>query len=424
MSNRPTEARQWVRDALSHKQPVRVPMDFGSTAVTGMHVSVVAALREYYGLEARPVKVCEPYQMLGLIEDDLAEAMGIAVKGIFGPKTIFGFSLGHWKPWRMPDGLEVQVPGDFHTTVDRNGDILIFPQGDTSVPPSGRMPKGGYFFDAIIRQPPLDEEQLNWEDNVEEFQPISDQDLGTIRGTVSEAQKTGRAIMLSLPNMYLGDIALVPAPFLKHPKGIRDIAEWYMSLRARPDYVRKIFEQETAVALANLEKISAAAGDHVEAVFTCGTDFGTQHSSFCSVETFRSLWLPYYKQMNDWIHAHTTWRVMKHSCGAVEKFIDSFIDAGFDLLNPVQCSAAGMDPQLLKEKYGNRIVFWGGGVDTQKTLPFGTPSEVREQVLRRCEIFSRNGGFVFTTIHNVQARTPVKNFVALLDAVQEFNGVK
>jgi hypothetical protein len=225
MSNRPTEARQWVRDALSHKQPVRVPMDFGSTAVTGMHVSVVAALREYYGLEARPVKVCEPYQMLGLIEDDLAEAMGIAVKGIFGPKTIFGFSLGHWKPWRMPDGLEVQVPGDFNTTVDRNGDILIFPQGDTSVPPSGRMPKGGYFFDAIIRQPPLDEEQLNWEDNGEEFQPISDQDLGTIRGTVSEAQKTGRAIMLSLPNMYLGDIALVPAPFLLERKYATPLVE-------------------------------------------------------------------------------------------------------------------------------------------------------------------------------------------------------
>jgi len=422
MSAGPTEARQAVRDALAHKQSIPVPIDFGSTAVTGIHVSVVAALREYYGLESQPVKVCEPYQMLGLIEDDLAKAMGIDVKGAFGPKTIFGFPLADWKPWRMPNGLEVQVPGDFNTTVDSNGDLLIYPQGDTSVQPSGRMPKGGYFFDAIIRQQPIDEEHLNWEDNTEEFQPISQQDLDAIRVGVSEASKTGRAVIASLPGMYLGDIALVPAPFLKHPKGIRDIAEWYMSTRARRDYIHKIFERETAVAVANLQEIYAAIGNSVEAVFTCGTDFGTQRSSFCSVDTFRSLWLPYYEEMNDWIHKHTSWRVLKHSCGAVEKFIDSFIDAGFDILNPVQCSAAGMDPKLLKAKYGDRIVFWGGGVDTQKTLPFGTPAEVRDQVLSRSEIFSRNGGFVFTTIHNVQARTPLGNFIAMLDAVREFNG--
>ncbi|MBV8274889.1 MAG: methyltransferase [Verrucomicrobia bacterium] len=416
------QARQAVRDALAHRKPSHVPIDFGSTAVTGIHVSVVAALREYYGLEIRPVKICEPYQMLGLIEDDLAKAINIDTKAVFTPKTIFGFPLENWKPWQMPDGLEVLVPGDFNTTVDSNGDFLIYPQGDTSVPASGRMPKGGYFFDAIVRQPPINEEQLNWEDNTEEFQPISDQDLLAMRVAVDQASTTGRALVLSLPNMYLGDIALVPAPFLKHPKGIRDIAEWYMSLRARPDYIHKIFERETAVALTNLEKIHAAIGNNVEAVFTCGTDFGTQTSSFCSVQTFRTLWLPYYKAMNDWIHQHTTWRVLKHSCGAVEKFIDSFIEAGFDILNPVQCSATGMDPKLLKAKYGDRITFWGGGVDTQKTLPFGTPQEVHDQVLHRCEIFSRQGGFVFTTIHNVQARTPLKNFVALLDAVREFNG--
>jgi uroporphyrinogen-III decarboxylase len=99
-----------------------------------------------------------------------------------------------------------------------------------------------------------------------------------------------------------------------------------------------------------------------------------------------------------------------------------FIDSGFDIINPVQCSAAGMDPRRLKERYGDRLVFWGGGVDTQRTLPFGSPSEVRQEVLERCEIFSRNGGFVFNAIHNIQARTPVENIVAMIDAVKEFNG--
>jgi uroporphyrinogen-III decarboxylase len=126
--------------------------------------------------------------------------------------------------------------------------------------------------------------------------------------------------------------------------------------------------------------------------------------------------------MNGWIHKNTSWKTFKHSCGAVEKFMESFIESGFDIINPVQCSATGMDPAHLKEKYGDRLVFWGGGLDTQQTLPFGTPAEVRKQVLERCETFFKNGGFVFDTIHNIQALTPVENIVAMVDAVREFNG--
>ena len=126
--------------------------------------------------------------------------------------------------------------------------------------------------------------------------------------------------------------------------------------------------------------------------------------------------------MNDWIHSHTSWKTFKRSCGAVEPLIEVLIEAGFDILNPVQCSAAGMAPDRLKDAYGDRLVFWGGGVDTQKTLPFGSPAEVREEVLRRCEVFGRDGGFVFNTINNVQPQTPVANLVAMFEALREFNG--
>ena len=168
----------------------------------------------------------------------------------------------------------------------------------------------------------------------------------------------------------LGDIALVPAPFLKHPKGIRDITEWYVSTSSRQDYVHKVFERQCEIALENLEKIYAAIGDIVQAVFICGTDFGTQTSAFCSVKTFNNLYFPYYKKVNDWIHSHTQWKTFKHSCGAVSKFLPSFIEAGIDILNPVQCSATGMDPEQLKANFGDRLVFWGGGVDTQKSASF------------------------------------------------------
>ena len=125
--------------------------------------------------------------------------------------------------------------------------------------------------------------------------------------------------------------------------------------------------------------------------------------------------------MCDWIHKNTHWKVFKHCCGAVEPLIGPMADAGFDILNPVQCSAVGMDPAHLKKTYGSRITFWGGGIDTQKTLPFGTPEDVRKEVLERCRIFSTGGGFVFNTIHNTQAKTPLENFIAMLDAVKEFN---
>jgi uroporphyrinogen-III decarboxylase len=219
-----------------------------------------------------------------------------------------------------------------------------------------------------------------------------------------------------------GDIALVPGLNLRRPRGIRDVTEWYISLKTRRDYIHAVFSGQCEIALANLARIHARIGNSVDAVVICGTDFGTQTSSFCSVETFRELWFPYYKRVNDWIHENTMWKTFKHSCGSVERFLDSFIECGFDILNPVQCSAAHMEPEHLKEEYGRDLVFWGGGVDTQKTLPFGRPQQVRDEVLHRCEVFGKDGGFVFNSIHNVQARTPVENIVAAIDAVHEFNG--
>jgi uroporphyrinogen-III decarboxylase len=197
-----------------------------------------------------------------------------------------------------------------------------------------------------------------------------------------------------------------------------------MSTRTRRGYIHRVFERQCEIALENLARIHARVGDAVDGMYVCGTDFGTQTSAFCSVATFRELWFPYYKHVNDWVHTNTNWKCFKHSCGSVERFFESFIEAGFDIINPVQCSAAGMNPAELKRKYGSRLVFWGGGVDTQNTLPFGTPQEVREEVLRRCEIFAPGGGFVFNAIHNLQAGTPVANIVAMLDAVHEFNGVR
>jgi uroporphyrinogen-III decarboxylase len=418
-----TKNRERLINALNHKEPDRIPIDFGGTPVTGVHVSCVAALRDHYGLEKRPVRVHEPFQMLGILDEDLREAMELDVVGVYARNTMFGFPIDRWKSWEF-NGLEVLVPEDFNVTIDTHGDTLIYPKGDTTAEPSGRMPNGGYFFDCIVRQEPFDEETLNPEDNLEEFSFIEQEDLDHLVRSTQAAAQTGLGVIGSFGGTAFGDIALVPAPGLKHPKGIRDVAEWYVSTSSRQNYIHEIFDRQCEIAIENLERIYAAIGNSVQAVFVCGTDFGTQTSAFCSVKTLRNLYFPYYKQVNDWIHAHTQWKSFKHSCGAVSKFLPSFIECGFDILNPVQCSATGMEPEQLKANFGDSLVFWGGGVDTQRVLPFGTSAEVREQVLRRCEIFAPGGGFVFNSIHNVQAATPVENIVAMIDAVHEFNGAR
>lgn len=415
-------SRERLAAALDHRQPDRVPVDFNGTGVTGMHVKCVIGLRDRYGLEKRLVKVHEPYQMLGWIDDDLQQALGIDVEGVYGPDTMFGYRNENWTPWRMDDGTEVLMSGNFRTTKDANGDTLVFPGGDRSAPPSGRLHRNGFFFDTIIRQEPIEEATLDPADNLEEFGPITEETLEHFQRESSRAGATGRGIIASFGGTSLGDIALVPAPGLKRPKGIRDVEEWYISTLARKPYVHAVFERQVEMALENLEKLRARVGNQVQAVFLCGTDFGTQRSTFCSVAAFRELYMPYYKRLNDWVHRHTAWKTFKHSCGAVRTLIPSFIECGFDVLNPVQTSAAGMDAAALKADFGGELVFWGGGVDTQGTLAFGTPEDVRTEVLRRCEIFGRGGGFVFNAVHNIQANVPVANIAAMFAALDEHNG--
>lgn len=410
--------RELVLTTLAHREPDRLPVDFGATSVTGMHVSCVAALRRHFGLEERLVKIFEPSQCLGWLDEDLKAALDIDTEPLIPRKANYALVLDDWKPWRMPDGLEVLVPGNFHVTRDANGDTLLHPGGDTTLPPSGRMPAGGYFFDAIIRQQPIEEERLNPEDNVEEYGLYAEEDLAHFAASARVARATGRAVVAKFGAGF-GDIANVPGVSLREPKGIRDVAEWYMSIKCRPGYIHGVFSRQCDLLLENLRRVHERVQGCVDVLYLCGTDFGTQKSTFCSEATFRELWLPYYRRVTDWIHRNTEWKVFKHSCGSVVRFLDAFVEAGFDILNPVQISALGMDPESLKSAYGDQLVFWGGGVDTQKTLAFGTPGEVREQVLRHAAIFSRGGGYVFNAVHNVQARTPVENIVAMFDALRE-----
>ena len=416
-------SRERVERTLHHQLPDRIPLDLGSSSTTGMHASSVYLLRQALKLDppGTPVKVIDPYSFLGEIRPDLMDALGVDVVGLLAPRTKFGFRNENWKPWTFFDGTPLLVPEAFNTEPEADGSILQYPEGDRSAPPSAKMPYGGYYFDAIIRQPPIDEAKLDPLDNLQEFGPISPADLAYFEQEAARLyRQTDRAILANFGGTAFGDIGLVPVPGIKQPRGIRDVAEWYMSLSTRQDYVYKVFEAQCAIGLANLAKIYQVVGSQVTAVFATGTDFGAQNGPFISPRTYRELFMPFHRQVNQWIHAHTPWKSFIHSCGSVVQLIPDFIEAGFDILNPLQTSAAGMDPQTLKERFGEQLVFWGGGVDTQKTLPFGTPDEIRAEVGERMRILGKGGGFVFNTIHNVQARIPAENLVALYQAVADY----
>lgn len=414
-------SRERLQAALEHRQPDRVPVDFGATAVTGIHVSIVHRLRQrLLGQPDDRVRVIEPYQMLGEIDEALREALGIDVIGVLGRKSILGTESKDWKPFRLFDGTPCEVSGDFRVTPAPDGGWHIYPEGDTTVPPSGHMPEGGYFFDAIVRQDPIDDDLLDPADNCQEFGPLGAADLAYYRAKLKWSEEQGTSgTILSVPGTAFGDIALVPAPFLKHPRGIRDIAEWYVSTKTRPDLVRKIFERQCELGLQNIETLIDLFGDRIQVAVITGTDFGTQRGPFISVDTYRALFKPFHQQINDLIHRRSRWKTFIHSCGSVYQLIPDFIEAGFDVLNPVQCSAADMAPERLKREFGRHLVFWGGGVDTQKTLAFGTPADVAREVGDRIATFNRDGGFVFNAIHNIQGNTPIENVVALFETLRD-----
>ncbi len=417
-------SRERIAVACRHQRTDKLPVDFGGGMQTGLHVNVVYQLRQALGLDkpGTPVKVIEVYQMLGEVAADLREALGIDTVSLTGTGTMFGFPAKEFKEWQTFDGIPVLVPVDFNTECEPDGSLLQYPGNDRSVPPSGVMPAGGYFFDATVRnEPVMDESTLNPEDNLEEFSPIGDEELAIIARRAEELYATtDKALFCTFGGLTFGDIALVPATFLKRPRGIRDLSDWYMSTLMRSDYIKAVFDRQCEIAIENLRRLYAAVGDRISVIATNGTDFGTQNGPFCSPDQYRDLYLPYQKRINGWIHENTPWKTFMHSCGGIEPLIENIIEAEIDILSPVQCSAAGMDPRTLKRKYGSRLVFWGGGVDTQKTLPFGTPQQVRDEVRERIEILGEGGGFVFCSIHNIVANAPIENVLAMFDVVREY----
>jgi uroporphyrinogen decarboxylase len=392
-------SRERVLCALNHQEPDRIPIDLGGTNATGMALSTYHRLKQELGISS-PTRICHLVGMLADVEQSVKERVGADV-AMLRPLTAGpGIHFKNWKPWRLFDGTPVEVPGDFTPVAQDNGDLIWFNAGR----PYARMPKGGFYFDLIAKNPGAAHVDL---DN---YQPhvLTEQEL-EFYATQAEAlyDHTDYAIVAELG----------PPEQLFAQMGTGDLAAWFMTMATEPDYVHALLGKVTSAWMENLRNFASAVGDRVHAI-VCYDDLGTQQSTLISVKMFRELIMPYYQRAFDWIHQHTKTKVMFHSDGAIYPMIPSLIEMGIDILNPIQTSAHGMDPVRLKQEFGDRLVFWGGCCDCQQTLPFGSPEDVAREVAGNLRALGPGGGYVCSGVHNIQAGVPVENVLALFDTAR------
>jgi len=418
--------RERVIEAINHRTPDKVPVDLGATVVSGISATTYYKLRRALDLPEQPVKILDMLQFVTIVDDDVREALGVDVAPLPYPIGLTGLPYKNLIPFTTPNGTPTLLSGGTELDVLDDGSVVLYPSGDRNYPPSMRMLADGMYFDNITeRLPDMDEANLNpKEDYKDDFSVIPDEIAEWLeQESLRLHRETEYAIVGHVPGAALGDAGVVPAAWLREPKGVRKLEDHLMAHALYPEYLREVYEMQTEVVMKNLEIYRQAVGDRIQIILLNATDFGNQNCEMISPDIFRDLYKPFFKKMHDWVHANTNWKTMFHSCGSNVNLLDDFVEMGVDILNPVQLSAHGMDGKMLKEKYGGKLVFWGGGIDTQKTLPFGTPEQVRNEVLERLALFSLGGGYIFNPVHNIVGTTSIENVIAMFNAVKEFNGV-
>ncbi|MBI5380725.1 MAG: methyltransferase [Opitutae bacterium] len=399
-------SRERILNTL-HRRPVdRLPVDCGGTRQSGIAAVAYHRLRERLGVNTgRPVRVYDLFQMLAEIEQQVAERFGADCVALQRPQVAFGIRNEAWKPCTLFDGTRVEVPGGFNPETEADGSWVLTRRGEVIA----RMPHGGFYFDRY-----------------EKYPGAAHPDLSTWRPpTVDDA--TMEYYHREAEALYTGtDKAIVAAfgpPYeLFNGIGQGGLEEWMMTFASEPEYVQELYGLLVDAWLDNLRRFHGAVGDRVQVVQICD-DFGTQASQFLSEGMFRELVLPAYKRGLDWIHAHTSWKVLLHSDGAIFGLLPAIVEMGVDILNPVQTTAVGMDPQRLKDAFGDKLIFWGGACDCQNTLTFGTPEQVAAEVRAHVGVLARGGGQVFASVHNIQANVPADNIVAMFDTAREFDAM-
>jgi len=399
-----------ILSAINHRQPDKVPIDLGSSTVTGISAIAYNNLKKHLKIE-KTTRVFDVVQQLANVDMEIIDLFGVDALDI----NRVSAEGNNWYEVRLADGSKAEYPNWFRPVKEDDGSWLT---KDLDGQVLSKMPRGAAFFDQMYYpyEKGYPDNLNNLKDALKKISWIVHSHASNLNATelrgelIKLKESTNKALVMS------GGVKLLELGFF-----IRRMDNFLMDLMTDQEKLSEMVDILVDMHLAGLEKKCSNVGDIVD-VIRFGDDLGMTSGAFMDMDTFRKIFKPRYKVLCDYVKTHSNMKIFLHSCGSIKQYIPDLIEVGFDILNPIQTNCYDMDPLILKKEFGKDITFWGGGVDTASILNRATPEDVRKDVLNRCEIFSKDGGFVFAPIHNILSEVPPQNIVAAYNAVKEFNG--
>ena len=411
-------SRERVQLALNHKEADRVPIDFGAMRATGISTIAYNKLRLRLGIKKGLPRMYDFIQQLAYPEEEIMNMFHI---DIIDAGQAFLKDEENWKEWILNDGSKCLIPKYLNVEIDRQSTVLLKDKNNLVL---GKKPKSSLYIDQsywAYKDLPKIPDTFNYKDLskfIWSIQPppwhldiFNNSQFEIFISRIKNLyETTDYAIMLSV-----GCSLFEVGTYLR---GIENfLCDIYQDKKGTKRLIRKLVEDN----LRLLDRLLKGVGDYVD-ILQFGDDLGSQNGPFMSPDVFKDMFKPVYKKMWDYVHENSNCKVFLHSCGSIYELLPHLIDAGLDVINPVQTTTANMEPEKLKKEFGKYITFWGGGCNTRDILPNKTPNEVKEDVKRRIDIFSRGGGFVFNQIHNILADIPAENIIAMFEAAYEYGG--
>jgi len=394
-----------------------VPVDMGATPSSGISAIAYGALKRHLGIEGGHNRVYDVVQQLAQPEDEILDRFGIDAVDL---GRTFNTDAEAWYEVKLFDGNTAEYPAWFRPDAAPGGGWRAHAADGTEI---AIQLEGMNFFDQSFF-PWLDDYPADMSGLPEAMGKVHWAALAhspwdhagdagfwdTLRTkTLELREQTDRAIMV-----------VVGCNLFEWGTFLRRMDNFLMDLLAEPEEVERLLDALMEIHMETLEKVCEAVGD-VADLCRFGDDLGTDTGPFMSPDTYRELFKPRHAQLCDYVHRNSSMHTFLHSCGSIHALLPDLIEAGFEVINPVQTACRDMEPEKLKREFGADITFWGGGADTREVINHGSVAEVRADVLRRLEIFAPGGGFVFNTVHNILPDVPPENIVAMFDAIDEFN---
>jgi len=407
-------SRERVLAALNFKEPDRIPIDLGGHRSSGIAAIAYHRLRDYLGLPEKPVRVYDMVQQLAIVDEDVLD--------LFGVDTVemgrgFLQENGDWKPWILPDGKECEIP--YYINLDKKDeDWFMYDHEGSEL---GILKKGSLYFEQTrfplesrgIENDDFNDLRANLGKNIWSAIPHPGAHLPLDDAGLKEMSERARTFRESTDRAIIG---LFGGNIFELPQWLYRMDNYLLATAMYYDKALELSDKLSAIHLENLEKWMSAVGPYIDIVLF-GDDLGGQQGPLLSPDTYRTLYKPFHKKMWNRAKELADVKVQLHCCGGIYELLPDLIDAGLDAVNPVQISCRGMDPARLKAEFGDQLTFWGGGCDTQRILPSGSPDEVRQNVRELTGILHPGGGFVFQQVHNILANVPPENMVAMLEEI-------